>query len=57
MSKEKALERDILNPSEKKSLAEDIADVALFLASEKSNDITGKEIPVDEGFLTSLIKE
>ena len=57
MSKEKALERDILNRSEKKSLAEDIADVALFLASEKSNDITGKEIPVDEGFLTSIIKE
>ncbi len=57
MSKDKALEKDIQSSQEKTSLAEDIADVALFLASEKSNDITGKEIPVDEGFLTSIIKE
>ncbi len=57
MSKDKALGKGKETKAEKTSLAEDIADVALFLASEKSNDITGKEIPVDEGFLTSLIKE
>ena len=57
MSKEKAMDTDPMKLTDKSSLAEDIADVALFLASDKANDITGKEIPVDEGFLTSLIKE
>ena len=57
MSKEKAMDTDPMKLADKASLAEDIADVALFLASDKANDITGKEIPVDEGFLTSLIKE
>ena len=41
-------------PAGRWGLADDVADVALFLASKNSNFITGADIPVDGGVLASL---
>ncbi len=38
----------------KPSLAEDIAEVAAYLVSEKGKDVTGKEIVIDEDFINDL---
>lgn len=46
-----------LTPLGKTGTPEDIAEVVKFLISEKANFITGSDILIDGGILTSLLKE
>ena len=47
--------RDAAIPLRRVARADDIADVVVFLASERSRYVTGADITVDGGFATTLM--
>ena len=48
---------DVEKIRSRRSLSEDIADVAIYLTSDKAEGVSGKEITLDEEFLTAILKK